>query len=67
MMTPESLVRLHPPREMWGGNPVMAQINWCACGNRSSEFAREFANSILNACEQADQLNKKFLDSEEKG
>lgn len=61
-MTPESLVRLHPPREMWGGNPVMAQVNWAACGNRGVEFAREFAEAVLIACDNADQLNQEFLE-----
>ena len=61
-MNPLNLVRVHPPREMCGGNPVMTQINWSACGNREVEFAREFAEAVLIACGRADELNQEFLE-----
>ena len=51
------LVRVYQPYTRFNGEMSPASINWSAIGTVDVEVARKFAEELLKACEEVDNMN----------
>jgi hypothetical protein len=52
-----NLVRVYQPYQRVNGEMSPASINWSAIGTVDVAIARQFAEELLKACEEADTMN----------
>ena len=52
-----NLVRVYRPYERVNGEMHPASLNWGAIGEVDVEVARKFAEELLKACEEVDNMN----------
>ena len=62
----QKLVTVYKPYQRFDGTVEKASVNWSAIGSVDPATAREFAEELLAACDEAEKLNEEFgVDSNE--